>query len=74
MFENRNFEGIYYSRIIASYVKVRGKIYRDEFMDWLRSLTINDKKLTEDEIYDIYNMGTNGKMELESNCRAFFNK
>lgn len=71
-FENKTFEGIYYSRFIASYVKVNGKIYKDEFEDWLRSLTINGKKMTEDEIWDIYNLATCGKLELETNCRNFF--
>jgi hypothetical protein len=74
MFENKTFEGIYYSRFIASYVKVRGKIYTDEFRDWLRSLTINGKKLSEEEIWDIVNLGTSGKLELESNCKNFFKK
>ena len=74
MFENKVFEGIYYSRFIASYVKVRGKIYPDEFKDWLRSLTINGKKIPEDVIYDIYNLATSGKLELEMNLKHFIKK
>lgn len=71
MFENKLFEGIYYSRFIASYVNVRGKINPDEFKDWLRSLIINEKKIPEDVIYDIYNLSTSGKLELEDNLRYY---
>lgn len=74
MFENKIFEGIYYSRFIASYVNVRGKINPDEFKDWLRSLTINGKKIPEDVIYDIYNLGTSGKLELETNLKYYLKK
>lgn len=71
MFENKIFEGIYYTRFIASYVKVRGKIDPDEFRDWLKSLIINGKKLSEDQVWDIYNLATNGKMELETNLKYY---
>ena len=71
MFENKIFEDIYYSRFIASYVKIRGKIDPDEFRAWLRSLTINGKHLTEDDIWDIYNLATSGKLELEENLIYF---
>ena len=74
MFENKVFEGIYYSRFIASYVNVRGKINPYEFRDWLRSLTINGKKIPEEVIYDIYNLGTSGKLELEENLKNFLKK
>ena len=72
MFENKMFEGIYYSRFIASYMKVRGKIYGDEFMDWLKSLIINGKSMPEDVIMDICDMAITGKLELETNCKYFF--
>ena len=71
MFENKEFEGIYYSRFVASYVKVRGKINPIEFKDWLRSLTINGKKIPEDVIFDIYDLGTSGKLELETNLKYY---
>lgn len=71
MFDNKQFEGIYYSRFIASYVKVADKFYRDEFTDWLKQLVINGKTMPEDVVMDIVELGTNGKLELESNARAF---
>lgn len=71
MFENKTFEGIYYSRFVASYVKVRGKIYLDEFEAWLRSLIINGKQMPDNVIQDICELGTNGKLELEDNVRIW---
>lgn len=72
-FENKVFEGIHYSRIIASWNKIvwRHKEIvekyneRMEFVNWLSTLTINDKKLPDDVIRDIINLKYNGKLELE---------
>ena len=71
MFENKKFEGIYYSRFVASWVNTNGKIYRDEFMEWLKTITVNGKHLPEEVIYEITEMGTNGKLELEIQARQF---
>lgn len=70
MFENRIIENIHMSRFVVSWVKEGGKL-NYEFKDWLKSLTINGRKLTDDEIRDIYNFATNGKMELEDSARRF---
>lgn len=64
MFENRIIEGIHISRFVASWVNKGGKL-NFEFKEWLKTLTINERKLTDEEIQDIYNFGTNGKLELE---------
>ena len=67
--ENKKFKGIHYSRIIASWFgdwKTNWK-----FQEWLRNLEIEGEKLPEDVIMDIYNLGTNGKMELETNAKMF---
>ena len=72
MFENKVFEGIYYSRFIASYMNVRGKIYRDEFRGWLKSLIINGEHMPDDVVDDIVELSVNGKLELEENCRLYF--
>ena len=60
-----------YSRFIASWVVANDKrwIFGDTFKDWLRSLD-----LTEDEIHDIYEMATCGKMEMEGNAKNFISK
>ena len=58
-FENKrcdNGEGIHYSRIIASWVVANG----------LRSL-----ELPEEEVLDIYEMATNGRMECEGHAERY---
>ena len=74
MFENKIFEGIHYSRFVASWVKVGGELRsRNAYLmkDWLRTLTINDKKIPEDIIMEIYNFATNGKLELQELAKRF---
>lgn len=75
MFENKQFEGIYYSRFIASWTK-KTQINPSYliFKDWLRSLTINGRKMDEDVINEIYNLATNGKLELEKSAWDFADK
>ena len=70
MFENRIIEGIHISRFVASWVKEGGKL-TFEFKEWLKTLTINGRQLTNEEIQDIYNFGTNGKLELETLAAMF---
>ena len=70
MFENRTIEGIHISRFVASWVNKGGRL-NFTFKDWLRNLTINGRRLTDEEIQDIYNFGTNGKLELEESARRF---
>lgn len=77
MFENKTYEGIHYSRFVASYVKEGGSLERKKqyiFEEWLNQLKINDKPIPKDIVQDIYNYGTNGKMELEFNAYAFLKK
>lgn len=80
MFENKVYEGIYYSRFIASWYNSKGgKIDShvdcderpNDFVRWLKQLTINGKTMSEEEIYDILEMATNGKFELERDCKHF---
>ena len=72
MLENKMTKnGIQYSRIIASWLHEKNKkshIWYD-FRDWLESL----KLFTDDEIDDIFNMATLGKMELEMNAMYYLN-
>lgn len=73
MFENKEWEGIHYSRFIASWMNVGGVIKRngDEFRSWLMQMTINGKHMPEQVAWDIYNLAANGKLELESNARIY---
>ena len=71
MFENKILMGdIHMSRFIASWIRVGGSLKTgkgiDDFNEWLRSLG-----LSEDDIYQITNLATCGKMELESDARKF---
>lgn len=59
-FENSiSSQGIHYSRYIASWAIVGGNVKR--LKDFLRRLG-----LPEEEIQEIYNLATNGKLELET--------
>lgn len=68
-FENaETHNGIYYSRYIVSWRNAGGEITPYGLFDrWLREV----EKLTDEEIRDIYNLATNGKLELQESAKAF---
>lgn len=67
-FENKEVNGIYYSRFIASYAKSGGNVfYRDEFRAWLEHLGY----LNGEDISLILEMATCGKLELETDAKMF---
>ena len=72
MYENkRTHNGIRYSRYIASWKNVGGKIYRSGlFEQWLREV----EQLTDEEIGDIMLIAENGKAELEWSAEKFLNE
>lgn len=75
-FENKLINGIHASRYVVSWVKGGGNLYINRryncrFIEWLKSLFINGRYLTEEEIDYIYHFASNGKMELESNASKF---
>lgn len=75
MFTNKVIKGIHISRFIMSWIRsggvfsVRGGY--DDFHDWLKTLVINETKLSDDEIADIMEIARNGKLELEMSAKAF---
>ena len=81
MFENKvAFGEVYYTRIIASWINEGGESPRiacrrlgqtSKFEKWLGTLKWNGKMLTDDEIKDILELATNGKMEFEHSAREF---
>ncbi len=76
MFENKTAEGIHYSRFIASWIRSGGDgrymgHFGSKFDRWLRTLVINGRYLTEDEMRDIRNLAGNGKLELETSAERF---
>lgn len=82
MFENKLFEGIYYSMFVASWIKAGGyfkKIWANEehtirttlFRQWLESLCINGEPIPRKIINEICEFANNGKFELERNASRF---
>lgn len=65
--ENKVYEGIHYSRFIASWTKKNGKIV-PAFKGWLKSLDINGKTMPDDVVHEIWQLATNGKLELETDA------
>lgn len=86
MFENKMIKGIHISRYVASWCKVGGgKIYPADlsldpsfklskcktFAGWLQTLVIDGERLTRDEIVQICNYATNGKLELQESAKNY---
>ena len=68
MFENKKtHNGIHYSRYIVSWHNSGGLYYGRNFVEWLRTT----QELTDDEIHDIVEMATCGKLELETSAKMF---
>ena len=76
MFENKDIEGIYISRFIASWQEAGGNCRKDYglFEEWLETLIINGRHLTDEEIHDILFIANNGKLELELSAKMFLKK
>ena len=70
MFENKSIRGIYATRYIASWVREGGRLSncksKSLFVKWLKHLG-----LTQEEVDYIYELATNGKMELEYDASKF---
>lgn len=71
--ENKAVDGLclFYTRVIASWVRTKYGKGDPEFKKWLRTLIINGKPLTDEMIDDICFLKDNGKMELEESARRF---
>lgn len=68
--ENKIINGIHATRYIVSWVKFAGYNFgriNGPFWKWLESVGVTD----EDDLYLIYRLATNGKMELESSAMRF---
>lgn len=71
-FENIQIKGYTHaSRYIASWVRMGGTFNTrnrgyEKFRNWLRT-----EGLTEEEVQHIYNLASNGKMELEDSAKKF---
>lgn len=75
--ENKTFEGIHYSRFIASWNnKTYGKypnprVEAKAFRAFLRSIKVNGKDIPEEVIHEMSYLKTDGKLELEELAKAF---
>lgn len=61
--------GIPYSRYIASWYREGGEFFasdRDGFIEWVKSTGA-----TEDEAYEMWEMATMGKLELETSAARY---
>ena len=69
-FENKNINGIYASRFIASWLRVGGKLNNGSdmnlFKSWLRELGLD-----KEDIEAIRFLASNGKLELENSTERF---
>ncbi len=72
-FDNRTIRNIHKSRYVASWMKAGGNFFHggELFKKWLRQLVIDGENLTEEEIKEIYQFATNGKLELQMNAMSF---
>lgn len=66
MLENKKFNGVHYSRYIASWHNVGEHYFEEEFLDWLKSLG-----MSEEEARDVREMAMMGKLELEIDAKRF---
>lgn len=71
MWENKIYEGIHYSRFIASWYNAGGNPERGDFVDWLQSLVINGKNIPYSVIHEIANLMEDGKLELEQHVKQW---
>ena len=70
MFENGNFNGIFYSRFIASWVRKGGMLKTGHdismFRSWLTEIGCDDETVDK-----ITFLASNGKLELENSAEKF---
>lgn len=70
MFENGNFNGIFYSRFIASWVRKGGMLKTGHdismFRKWLTEIGCDDETVD-----NITFLASNGKLELENSAEKF---
>lgn len=68
---SEDINGIPLTRYIASWYIAGGKRNIHAIREWLRTLVINGRNLTEDEVQLIADCTVSGKLELEESVKAF---
>lgn len=74
MYENKKFEGVHYSRIVASWLRIGEDPFTYKFGKWLDHLDINGKKMDEFTVNEILQFARTGKHELEMDALKFIGK
>lgn len=75
--ENRLECGIHPTRFIMSWVREGGSLKKrrgigyDDFKEWLKTLIIDDKPLSDNDVDHIMFLAQNGMMELEYSAKNF---
>ena len=73
-FENKQIMGIHVSRYIASWRNAGGSNFYhvdSEFDDWLKQLSFDGKRMTDEDRRFIRNFAECGKLELEYDAKSF---
>ena len=76
MWSNKTECGIHATRFIMSWVREGGTFSRrgigyDAFEEWLKTLIVDGKPLSDQDVNHILGLAKNGKMELEYSARTF---
>lgn len=75
MWSNETENGIHVTRFIMSWVRMGGKLRTgkdyDNFEAWLKTLIVDGKNLSDQDVNHILDLSKNGKMELEYLAKQF---
>ena len=75
MFTNKTECGIYATRFIASWLRMGGTLKNgkdyDDFSDWLETLKVDGKPLSEQDVNHIVELAKCGKLELEISAKQY---
>ena len=75
MWKNETECGIHVTRFIASWIRSGGSLRYgkdyDDFREWLGTITVDGKNLSEQDVNHIVDLAQNGKMELEYLAKQF---
>ena len=78
MWKNETECGIHVTRFIMSWVRSGGELrygkdYED-FEEWLNTIKVDGKNLSDQDVNHIMDLATNGKMELEYLAKEFLKR
>lgn len=78
MWKNETECGIHATRFIMSWVRSGGELRYgkdyDDFKEWLGTIKVDGKNLSDQDVNHIMDLATNGKMELEYLAKEFMKR